>query len=407
MATGGPDHGRTPARTALAGALAALVVAELATAGIGAGLAGLGPVELRDSFVATNAAIALSCAGAGLLVAAQRPRNPVGWLLLGAGGLQGATAATTPLLVAGLDRGWPQGAVRALATVANWAWPTSIALCLPLALLLFPDGWLPGRRWRPVVVPAALGAALFTAALGGDPAGLLGDPRSAAAVAVPGYAELEWLWAGGQLLVAAVYVTAVAGLVVRYRRGDERLRRQLLWLVLALVVVVSAVVVWAFLPPSGPQVLILLVIPLVPAAITVAVLRHGLLDIRLVLARAVLYALLTAGVGAAYLAVIAAADGVLSRAAGVEAAAYRIVVEALTNALRHAGASTVDVRLGVADGLEVEVVDDGGRAGDGPWRAGVGLRSIAERAAELGGTSEAGPVPGGGRVHARLPWGPA
>lgn len=90
--------------------------------------------------------------------------------------------------------------------------------------------------------------------------------------------------------------------------------------------------------------------------------------------------------------------------AGVEAAAYRIAVEALTNAVRHAGASHVDVRIALDDGLDVLVIDDGRGAGP-PWRPGVGLRSIAERAAELGGCVVAGPVPGGGRVHAVLPVG--
>jgi signal transduction histidine kinase len=53
-----------------------------------------------------------------------------------------------------------------------------------------------------------------------------------------------------------------------------------------------------------------------------------------------------------------------------------------------------------ADGLHVEVTD---RGRSGPWRAGVGLASMRERAAELGGTLEAGPGASGGRVAALLP----
>jgi two-component system NarL family sensor kinase len=85
----------------------------------------------------------------------------------------------------------------------------------------------------------------------------------------------------------------------------------------------------------------------------------------------------------------------------VEVAGYRIVVEALTNAVRHAGASRVDVRLDFADGLLITVTDDG--PGTGDWRPGVGLTSMLERATEIGGTVHAGRTPNGGRVSARLP----
>jgi hypothetical protein len=64
-----------------------------------------------------------------------------------------------------------------------------------------------------------------------------------------------------------------ASFIVRYRRGDEMLRRQLLWLALALIAMLVALVVWVPSIEAGPLALILLLIPLVPAAITIAVLR--------------------------------------------------------------------------------------------------------------------------------------
>ena len=91
----------------------------------------------------------------------------------------------------------------------------------------------------------------------------------------------------------------------------------------------------------------------------------------------------------------------------MEVAAYRIITEAMTNAARHSGASRIDVRLAVADGagLRIEVRDDGGGPGPG-WQPGFGLISMRERAAELGGSCQAGPDPGGGgRVIAALPLG--
>ncbi|MQY02143.1 sensor histidine kinase [Actinomadura macrotermitis] len=91
---------------------------------------------------------------------------------------------------------------------------------------------------------------------------------------------------------------------------------------------------------------------------------------------------------------------------GVALSAYRIVQESLTNALRHARASTAVVTVRARDGLlTVEVRDDGTGGGrSAAPGAGQGLAGMRERAALLGGTLEAGPGPAGGfRVRARLP----
>ena len=96
--------------------------------------------------------------------------------------------------------------------------------------------------------------------------------------------------------------------------------------------------------------------------------------------------------------------------AAVEVAAYRIITEAMTNAARHSGAARIQVQLALAaggggPGLSIEVRDDGTGPGSG-WEPGFGLISMRERAAELGGSCQAGPDPaGGGRVIAALPLG--
>jgi two-component system, NarL family, sensor kinase len=89
----------------------------------------------------------------------------------------------------------------------------------------------------------------------------------------------------------------------------------------------------------------------------------------------------------------------------VEVAAYRIVTEALANVARHAQASHASVTVSVADGFCLDVQDDGtaSTARVNGWRPGMGLQSMAERVAEVGGTLQAGPTPTGGRVQARLP----
>ena len=89
--------------------------------------------------------------------------------------------------------------------------------------------------------------------------------------------------------------------------------------------------------------------------------------------------------------------------AAVEVAAYRIVQEGLTNVVRHAKAHACRVRLSVDHELELEITDDGVGLPEGR-HAGVGLSSMRERAAELGGTCLAESLSGGGtRMLARLP----
>lgn len=89
--------------------------------------------------------------------------------------------------------------------------------------------------------------------------------------------------------------------------------------------------------------------------------------------------------------------------AAVEVAAYRIVMEALTNIARHAPRASASVRIGVPDPavLQIEITDDAGPRTE--WTPGVGSASMRERAAEVGGALTAGPTPAGGIVRARLP----
>jgi signal transduction histidine kinase len=94
--------------------------------------------------------------------------------------------------------------------------------------------------------------------------------------------------------------------------------------------------------------------------------------------------------------------------AGVALAAYRIVQEALTNTLRHAGPVATEVAVAVTDdGVRVRVADEGdGRGEAAP--GGHGLAGMRERAGLVGGTLQAGPRPGGGwLVAAELPEPPA
>jgi signal transduction histidine kinase len=90
--------------------------------------------------------------------------------------------------------------------------------------------------------------------------------------------------------------------------------------------------------------------------------------------------------------------------AAVDLSAYRIVQEALTNTLKHAGAEHVRVRIRYGERLELEVRDDGHGLRNGAGRQGRGLVGMRERVTLLGGILATGPAPGGGyRVAAEIP----
>jgi signal transduction histidine kinase len=93
--------------------------------------------------------------------------------------------------------------------------------------------------------------------------------------------------------------------------------------------------------------------------------------------------------------------------AGVDLAAYRIVQEALTNVTKHAGNATVTIELDYGpEQLTISVEDDGAGAVEPPTPGGNGIAGMRERATSLGGTLDAGPLPGRGyRVRATIPTG--
>jgi signal transduction histidine kinase len=94
--------------------------------------------------------------------------------------------------------------------------------------------------------------------------------------------------------------------------------------------------------------------------------------------------------------------------AAVELAAFRIVQEAITNVVRHAGAGRADVHLDYRPSVLSVRIDDDGRAGAraAQLEPGSGLRGMQERAASLGGTLTVGASPSGGiRIQATLPIG--
>jgi signal transduction histidine kinase len=289
----------------LAWLLACIGVAELAAMSAGAWTAGPG-LDVVDTYVLTNTAFGLGFGGCGLVIALHRPRNAIGWLFLAGALAHLTTAAAAPWAVHGLAAGWPEPAIRLLATVFLIAWPFGIGLAFPLALLRFPTGGEESPRWRRVGHAFVGYGLLFAVQMGTSPDPFGPDAGVQSYLLLPGHAGLEPLWTAGNLLSLGLAALIVVRLVVRYRRGGEVVRRQLLWLLLA-VVLAFAANAQRFATGDGP-ILLLLAFQLVPVAVAVAIVRYQLFDIRLVVSRTVLYLALTAVVAAVYVALVTIMD---------------------------------------------------------------------------------------------------
>ncbi len=252
-----------------------------------------GRIERPD---VTGGALAVAWVLTGATLVWLRPRNALGWLLLGVGACQGlsqglAAYGAYGIVVAAPD--WP---------LARWsAWLGSVLWLpglLPLANLLpalYPDGRLPTRRWRWPVGAAAAGTVLITVAAALDP-GTYDDTAPGAAPLASPRAALVCLVVAAPLLVGSTVVVWV-GSVLRLLRARAPERQQLAWLLVVVTVFVAVGVLGA------PEVVFQVVGLLIPVAVGVGVLRYGLLGVEVLLRRGLVYAVLSAAVVLAYLAV--------------------------------------------------------------------------------------------------------
>ncbi|WP_091557796.1 sensor histidine kinase [Klenkia taihuensis] len=239
-----------------------LVVGWLGCAGVQLALRALAPdrvdgVDALLTLVALAPTVLL-----GALLAVRRPDSPVGPALTA---LAALPALAFTLQAAGAVVGGDLG-----AALSSGGW-VHLVTGFGLLCQVFPDGVLPGARWR--LLPAAFLAVAVSlqVVLGLVGAGVLRVPP---AVLLPGYLAL--------LLALAA---SVAPLVVRHRRGPPRVRRQVGWLALgASSVPVLLAAGWGAQlagVPAGPAYLPVLAALLlaVPASVAVAVLRHDVLDV--------------------------------------------------------------------------------------------------------------------------------
>ncbi len=249
----------------------------------------------------------------GATVASRKPRNPIGWILQ-AIALLTAVAAMLSGYTANADD--PALVVMWLDDWLSDVWIGLVGVAIPL---LFPDGHLPSRRWRPWAWLAAasftlgvLSRALGDRALDTEAPGVVHN-----AYALPGAAGDI---AASAAVSGALYLLAVAigfgALVQRMRRSRGLERQQLKWfayvasLMLAALLVAAASLAFQgtaagdFIGAIGWGSFLMLVVFGLPAALGTAILRHRLYDIDVVINRTLVYGALTATLGATYLGLV-------------------------------------------------------------------------------------------------------
>ena len=240
----------------------------------------------------------------GALISSRRPGNVMGWMFLATGILgsvqiffgQYATAALAPDGPA-----LPGGALAAwLAMLAQNSFPISILFLV----LLFPDGMLPSRRWRPVAwaIGVFLAATLIIGAL--SPGPFPDFPSANNPFGVEGATVSGPLLAAGQLGGLACVVATLLSLILRFyfSRGEKRL--QLKWFTYAAVVGLSTPLLLNTLAPAvfrvlGPFLWTFGFLSL-PVSAGVAILKYRLYDIDRIINRTLVYGALTAMLVALY-----------------------------------------------------------------------------------------------------------
>ena len=333
-----------------------LVVLYVVASAVGAVLLARVPAEILER---QNTSVSLSLAFMpvllvfaliGAVVASRLPGNPIGWLFLALAQLQAiyAVAFGYAQYAAGVDPGLP--AIEWAAWVATWITPLT-PIVVALAVLLFPDGRLVSPRWRFVVWACVPATAVVLADYALAPGTLEELPAIDNPVAGP-----EWLAnVKGDALNFALLLTALASLLVRFRRSHGIEREQVKWIAYAAGLVATFLIVggigteifgadestdsnaagWVF---AG-------VFSGLPIAAGIAILRHGLYDVDVVIRRTLIYGALTATLAAGYLGCVLLAQLVIGADSSLAVAASTLAMAALFRPARGRIQELVDRRF--------------------------------------------------------------
>jgi len=253
----------------------------------------------------------------GALIVSRRSGNSVGWLFLVTGLFSGVTALSGGYAVfhsLGLSANLPSLAW--VDWLNRWIWLPAVTLPTLFVFLIFPDGRLPSRRWAPVgwaVTAGLVGASLSLALHPGDIE--LWDVNGTNPYGIPGTGPLfETLLTVSFILMTVGLPGCVLALLLRFRRSRGIEREQMKWLVYAVGVTVAGASLAALAPallvlsPGAAEELGLVTSGLgvigIAVAVGIAILRHGLYDINLVINRTLVYGALTVAVFGLYLLVV-------------------------------------------------------------------------------------------------------
>jgi hypothetical protein len=307
----------------------------------------------------------------GALIASKRPHNPIGWILLADGLLWMLLAVTDSYFVYGVARPGSVPYPVAIGTMGNqWLWVPAVGLLGIYLVLLFPDGKLPSRRWRPLTWFSAVVIVLLSVAEGFAP----GPLENQGMVRNPfGLEALPWLVTVSYVLLPllplCILVSAV-GMVLRYRHSRGEVRQQIKWIAFVasfvglsyLIAMVSQLV--ALVVSEGgdslPQFpwwaeflfsVAVLGFAGVPVAIGFAVLKYRLYDIDIIINRALVYGSLTTTLLALYFGGVAMTQAIFRAITGQEqqpqlaVVVSTLAIAALFNPLRHRIQSFIDRRF--------------------------------------------------------------
>ncbi len=320
---------------------------------------GLSEIFVEEG-IAMIAALTVAFSVVGALVASHRPENPIGWIFCAAAFFQGLSIsgfeyATYALITH--PGSLPLGAEA--AWIGQWIWAPGLGLILVFLPLLFPTGRPPSRRWRPVAWLGGLSIAIISI----PGAAVLWFERGVALVRPEGPADEG----GSHILFVIVEYTgfpmmlvaglaAVVSLLVRFRRTSGAVRQQIKWFASASALTFGFVFLFegrvnveGGLLEVVYAVSSLIVVPSIPVATGIAILKHRLFDIDALINRALVYATLTATLAAVYLGSVVTLQRFLVFLVGegsqLTIVASTLVIAALFNPLRRRLQNLVDRRF--------------------------------------------------------------
>jgi hypothetical protein len=293
--------------------------------------------------VAGTAVLMLPFAVVGVIVARRQPRNAIGWALIAlALGMMLSVVAGNYAVIA-FRQGHPGLPLARLASVLTQSWVTLILL-LPLPIVLFPDGRLPSRRWRPTLWVYGVLGLIFMAGVVYKASIVFREAH----VRVDSSGEPTDLSSGGgpfsaviALLYALLVLAWVVAKVIDYRRSTGVRRQQLKWLWAGGATSVVALLITLSINGS----FVFLGIAALPVSIGVGILRYRLYEIDRLISRTLSYAIVTGMLVALFVGLVSLTTDVLPFSSPVGVAASTLAAATLFNPLRRRVQHAVDRRF--------------------------------------------------------------